>query len=187
MSSSLIELRISMARAMDVTVTEEALTVDLEDARTISAPISWYPRLAHGTPEERDNWRIIDMGGGIHWPDLDEDISVENLLTGSPSGESRRSLKRWLERRARGEKIEVETLDLPPLDIEDLSAEERIMLAQEIWDSFEKESDALPPLTEAQKKELDRRLANHRANKGNLKTWNEVKQKLLSSENASSS
>ncbi len=100
MSSSLIELRISMARAMDVTVTEEALTVDLEDARTISAPISWYPSLAHGTPKERNNWRIIDMGSGIHWPDLDEDISVENLLTGSPSGESRRSLKRWLERRS---------------------------------------------------------------------------------------
>jgi len=187
MSFSLIEHKIEMARATDVSVTDEWLVVSLEDGRIISTPIAWYPRLAHGAPEERNNWRLVAMEHDIHWPDLDEDISVENLLTGSPSGESQRSLKRWLERRARGEKIEVETLDLLPLEIEDLSAEERIMLAQEIWDSFEKESEALPPLTEAQKKELDRRLANYRANKGNLKTWNEVKQKLLSRENASSS
>ena len=186
MSFSLIEHKIEMARATDVSVTDEWLVVSLEDGRIISTPIAWYPRLAHGSPEERNNWRLVAMEHDIHWPDLDEDISVENLLTGSPSGESQRSLKRWLERRARGEKIEVETLDLPPLEIEDLSAEERIMLAQEIWDSFEKESDALPPLTEAQKKELDRRLSDYRANKGNLSAWNEVKQSILSKSNASS-
>jgi hypothetical protein len=63
-------------------------------------PVVWYPRLLHGTTQERDNWRLIGQGEGIHWPDLDEDISVENLLEGTPSGESQRSLKRWLEERA---------------------------------------------------------------------------------------
>ena len=85
--------------ATQVTVTEDTLTVELADGRTISAPLAWYPRLAHGTPEERGRWRFIGRGEGIHWPDLDEDISVENLLAGKPSGESQRSLKRWLESR----------------------------------------------------------------------------------------
>jgi len=53
----------------------------------------------HGSPEERSNWRLIGKGEGIHWPDLDEDISVENILLGKPSGESARSFKSWLESR----------------------------------------------------------------------------------------
>lgn len=97
MTTSTIELRVP--EAMDVSVTDEALTVELADGRTLSVPLAWYPRLAHGTPEERNRWRLIGRGEGIHWPDLDEDISVENLLTGTPSGESQRSLKRWLEAR----------------------------------------------------------------------------------------
>ena len=88
------------ARAQQVTVTEDTLTVDLVDGRTVSVPLGWYPRLLHGTPEERTHWRLIGGGEGIHWPDLDEDIRVENLLAGNPSGESQRSLKRWLEGRA---------------------------------------------------------------------------------------
>jgi hypothetical protein len=84
--------------AQDVRVTEDTLTVDLSDGRTISAPILWYPRLAHGTPEERDRWEI-GSGVGIHWPDLDEDISVENLLFGQASGESQKSFQRWLDQR----------------------------------------------------------------------------------------
>ncbi|MCP4545467.1 MAG: DUF2442 domain-containing protein [bacterium] len=85
--------------ADDVEVTEEALKVDLADGRTIFVPTSWYLRLYHGTLEERRNWRLIGRGEGIHWPDLDEDISVRNLLLGKPSSESHRSLKRWLETR----------------------------------------------------------------------------------------
>jgi len=80
-------------------VTEESLTVELEDARTISVPLEWYPRLLHGTPEERNNWRLIGKGEGIHWSDLDEDISVENLVLGKPSGESQRSFQQWLTER----------------------------------------------------------------------------------------
>ncbi len=96
-----------MPKAQHVTVTGDSLMVDLIDGRTISAPIGWYPRLLHGRLEERDNWRLIGRGEGIHWPDLDEDISVENLLTGKPSGESQRSFKRWLGERARhGDKPE---------------------------------------------------------------------------------
>ena len=82
-----------------VTVTEDTLTVDLADGRTISAPLCWYPRLQHGTPEERNNWRLIGAGEGIHWPALDEDISAENTVAGKPSGESLRSFKQWLEAR----------------------------------------------------------------------------------------
>ena len=90
---------IPVARAQHVTVTEDALSVDLADGRTIVAPLVWYPRLLHGIPKERNNWRLIGGGEGIRWPDLDEDISVENVLAGKPSGESQRSLKRWLEGR----------------------------------------------------------------------------------------
>jgi hypothetical protein len=84
--------------AQDVHITEDTLTVDLTDGRSISVPILWYPRLANATPEERDNWEI-GSGIGIHWPDLDEDISVEGLLAGRPSGESQQSLQRWLDQR----------------------------------------------------------------------------------------
>lgn len=82
-----------------VTVTDDALQLELSDGRTVSAPLAWYPRLAHGTPAERSHWRLIGRGDGVHWPDLDEDISVEGVLAGRPSGESQASLKRWLESR----------------------------------------------------------------------------------------
>ena len=85
--------------AQDVTVTEDTLTVELSDGRSISAPLAWYPRLVYGTIEERANWRLIGQGVGVNWPELDEDISVENLLAGRASGESQRSLKRWLAQR----------------------------------------------------------------------------------------
>jgi hypothetical protein len=78
-------------------VCDVALTVALVDGRTVSVPLLWYPRLAHAAPEERGRWRLIGRGEGVHWPDLDEDISIANLLAGKPSGESQRSLKRWLE------------------------------------------------------------------------------------------
>ena len=84
------------AFAQTVQVTVDTLTVDLADGRSISVPLAWYPRLAHGTPAERTNWRLIGRGEGVHWPDLDEDISVENLLAGARSGESQRSFKQWI-------------------------------------------------------------------------------------------
>src|SRR3990172_1158664 len=87
------------ARALSVRVTEDTLSVDLADGRTVQVPLAWYPRLLHGTRQERNHWRLIGRGVGIHWPDLDEDISVEGLLAGKPSGESQRSFKRWLENR----------------------------------------------------------------------------------------
>jgi|SRR5581483_2002737 hypothetical protein len=88
--------------ATKVKVTDDALVVDLSDGRSLSVPLAWYPRLLHGTPQERRNWRLIGNGEGIHWEALDEDISVENLILGKPSNESQVSLKRWLEsRRAR--------------------------------------------------------------------------------------
>jgi len=80
---------------MDVTINDLTLTFHLADGRSVSAPIEWYPRLAHGTPSERNRWELIGRGLGVHWPDLDEDISVENLLSGSPSGESQRSFAGW--------------------------------------------------------------------------------------------
>ena len=97
MSSSVIEMH--MAVVQHVAVTEDSLVIDLADGRTVAVPLAWYPRLLHGQPEERNHWRMIGQGEGIHWPDLDEDISVENILLGQPSGESQRSLARWLEAR----------------------------------------------------------------------------------------
>jgi hypothetical protein len=88
------------AKAQSVMVTDDTLAVDLADGRTISVPLAWYPRLLHGTSEERNNWRFIGDKEGIHWSDLDEDISIENLLVGRASGESQNSFKRWLEKRA---------------------------------------------------------------------------------------
>jgi hypothetical protein len=86
-------------RAQQVVVTEDTLSVELTDGRTIAVPLAWYPRLVHGTREERTHWRLIGQGEGIHWPDLDEDISVENLLSGKVSGESQQSFQQWIEGR----------------------------------------------------------------------------------------
>ena len=85
-----------LPRVIQVIVTEDTLSVDLEDGRTISVPIGWYPRLAHSTAAERLNVRISGAGSGIHWPDLDEDIGVEGLLLGQRSTESAASFERWL-------------------------------------------------------------------------------------------
>lgn len=95
-----LPVEIQTANAQDVRVTEDALIVELEDGRTISVPIAWYPRLLHGQKSERANWRLIGKGEGIHWPDLDEDIKVEQLLLGRPSGESQKSLQQWLKSRS---------------------------------------------------------------------------------------
>lgn len=97
---SILKAELQVPSVEQATVTEEALTVDLSDGRIISVPLAWYPRLVHAEAEERANWRLIGGGEGIHWPDLDEDISVENILLGKPSGESQRSLKKWLESRS---------------------------------------------------------------------------------------
>jgi len=78
--------------------------VELADDRSISVPLKWYPRLRFGTPSERRNWRLIGDGEGIQWPDLDEDLSVENILHGKRSGESKKSFKRWLKARRRASK-----------------------------------------------------------------------------------
>ena len=85
-----------------MTASDDALIVDLADGRTITVPFAWFPRLAHGTPAERANWRLIGRGVGIHWPDLDEDISVESLLAGRRSVETQASLRRWLQARKAG-------------------------------------------------------------------------------------
>ena len=94
MSSSTVNLQSATAERIEFS--EDTLSVELSDGRTIAVPIDWYPRLAHGTDTERIDWQLIAKGHGIHWPALDEDISVENLLAGQPSGESQSSLKKWL-------------------------------------------------------------------------------------------
>ena len=90
---------VQVAKIQQVMITDDTLTVDLSDGRTVSVPMAWYPRLLHGSLVERNQWRLIGNGEGIHWDDLDEDISVDNLIFGQPSGESQRSFKRWLEER----------------------------------------------------------------------------------------
>ena len=102
-----LAIKTEYALAQYVTVTDDTLTVDLTDGRSVSAPLAWYPRLLHSTPEERNNWRLIGRGEGISWPDPDEDISVGNLLAGKPSGESHRSFRRWLQERSRKKDMEI--------------------------------------------------------------------------------
>jgi hypothetical protein len=72
-------------RVKDVHFTEDTLSVDLFDGRTITVPLAWYPRLLHATPTQRNNWEICGGGYGIHWPDIDEDLSTEGLLRGAPA------------------------------------------------------------------------------------------------------
>jgi hypothetical protein len=92
-----LAIRIDLPYAENVMITEDTLNVDLSDGRTISVPLNWFPRLLHATQKQRNNWRLIGRGHGIHWDDIDEDISVEGLIAGQPSGESQSSFKKWLQ------------------------------------------------------------------------------------------
>jgi hypothetical protein len=82
--------------AVHVTVTEDKLTVDLADGRSLVVPLAWYPRLVQGSPAERQHWQLLGEGYAIEWPDLDEHIGVEGLLAGRRSGESPQSFARWM-------------------------------------------------------------------------------------------
>ena len=108
MITSMIEA--TVPEAEDVTVTDDTLTVEFSDGRTISAPLAWYPRLVDAAKQERDNWELVGDGRGIRWPALDEDLSVEGLIAGRPSGESQRSLKRWLDARRAGRSVTLSEL-----------------------------------------------------------------------------
>lgn len=96
------DVKTSTPLAQDVRVADDALTVVLLDGRTVTVPVSWYPRLANGSPKERLNWQLLGGGHGIRWPDLDEDISVDALLAGRSSAESQSSLQKWLSGRPPG-------------------------------------------------------------------------------------
>ncbi len=72
-------------RVRDVHVTDDTLAVDLADGRTIIVPLAWYPRLLNATPDQRSRWKVSGAGCGIHWPDIDEDLSTEGLLRGAPA------------------------------------------------------------------------------------------------------
>ena len=97
MTISRIDMEIPNAER--VSVTDDTLSVELSDGRSVTVPLTWFPRLLYGTVVERERWRLIGRGEGIHWEGLDEDISVESLLAGRPSGESQESLKKWLQKR----------------------------------------------------------------------------------------
>jgi hypothetical protein len=92
-----LAIKIDLPYAENVMITEDTLNVDLSDGRTISVPLNWFPRLLHASQKQRNNWRLIGRGHGIHWDDIDEDISVEGLIAGQPSGESQSSFKKWLQ------------------------------------------------------------------------------------------
>lgn len=93
-------VEISIPTALNASVTEDSLNVELSDGRNIAVPLEWFPRLLNATPKERNNWKIIGKGNGIHWNDIDEDISVEGLILGRPSGESQSSFQKWMKQRA---------------------------------------------------------------------------------------
>jgi len=102
---STLVTQIEQARAQQVSVSEDSLVVDLVDGRTIIVPLVWYPRLWYGTIAERNNFEIIGDGTIIHWDDLDEDLSVDGLLAGRHSGESQKSLAKWLEGHSLAHKV----------------------------------------------------------------------------------
>jgi len=93
---SILTLEMEVPNAQDVRVTSDTLTVELRDGRSVAVPLEWFPRLIHANEKERNNWRIIGGGDGVHWEDVDEDISIEGLIAGRASGESQASLKKWL-------------------------------------------------------------------------------------------
>ncbi len=99
---SSLDVEIQDARARRVEINDETLTVELLDGRVISVPLAWFPRLWYGTPKERERFQLIGDGAIIHWPDLDEDLSIEGILAGRRSGESPESLNRWLAAREQG-------------------------------------------------------------------------------------
>jgi len=86
-------------RVKDVHFTRDTLSVYLVDGRTITVPLAWYPRLLHATPEQRMNWRIAGAGYGIHWPDIDEDLSTEGLLRGAPAPHGSEQVTIWVSNR----------------------------------------------------------------------------------------
>jgi hypothetical protein len=92
--------------ATQVSITNEKLVVDLLDGRSLSVPLSWYPRLLHASPAERQYWQLLGDGYAIEWPDLDEHIGIEGLLAGRSSGESHQSFERWLATRPKENKNE---------------------------------------------------------------------------------
>ena len=96
---------ITIPDALEIRVTEDTLVAMLSDGRAISVPLLWHPRLVHATPEERNNWRLIGSGEGIHWPDLNEDISIEGMLAGWPSREGKKSFQWWLDARKEGRSV----------------------------------------------------------------------------------
>lgn len=102
---SSLDVEIHEARALAVRVTDDSLTVDLVDGRTIIVPLVWFPRLWHGSPDERGRLEIFGDGAYIHWPELDEDLSVASLLLGRHSGESSKSLKKWSAARRKKRKL----------------------------------------------------------------------------------
>lgn len=93
-------------------MSDETLTAELSDGHTLTVPLDWFPRLIHATPAERNDWRLIGRGAGIHWPDLDEDISIEGLIAGRRSAGSRESLKRWLDAKQAGRPRTLDALRL---------------------------------------------------------------------------
>jgi len=86
--------------AVAVTIADDKLMVDLADGRRLVVPLAWYPRLLHASSTERQNWQLLGEGYAIEWPDLDEHIGIEGLLAGRRSGESQKSLERWLASRS---------------------------------------------------------------------------------------
>ena len=106
-------LKIESPSAASIRVSNECLSAELADGRTISVPIEWFPRLVHATPEERNNWDLSGDGAHIHWPDLDEDISVEGLIAGWRSRETKESFARWLEAKKAGRPLELYELAPP--------------------------------------------------------------------------
>ncbi len=97
--------------ATNLRFSQESLIVDLADGRSVTLPLSRYPRLVHPTKQERENWEMLFDGEGFRWPDLDEDLSVDGFVKGRPYGEGKRSFERWLKAKNEGRGLTIPELD----------------------------------------------------------------------------
>lgn len=153
-------------RITAVKVTAAEIRVELDDGRTISVPLAWYPRLMNASEQDRQDWRLARAGFGIHWPTLDVDLSVEGLLLGA----SVHPLVPGVDADSGMTKIDSDA-------IHRLSIPDRVRLVQEIWDSLRPTAEDLP-LTPEQAKVLDDRLEQHRRDPSAALPWEDVKARL---------
>lgn len=177
MSSFMVEDRMALAKSVELT--DETLSVELADGRTIAVPLEWFPRLSHATVAERNTWRLIAGGRGVHWPRIDEDISMANVLAGQPSAESQASFKKWLAGRAKPSPKKKSISEVARL------LEKTLETFDPTWGQAEKDRfESMTTLSEsikkaAESKDEDGNPYSHQRKQWNFAEWRESLKKAM--------